>query len=307
MFLQKLINILYRFPKSKLNTYQRFGGYSNYRKMTDGNKEMKLAVHDLPVSMAFNDGLPVYFLTGGKYIHQTLFCINSLLKVSKEKYHFFLVDDGTFNATIVGLIAEKLPGATIVSAEQINENLATYLPADKFPVLNFKRKTYPHIKKLTDIHTSSPTGWKLVLDSDMLFWKEPTAINNWLKRTDRPIHMVDSEESYGYKTDLMQEICGGIIPSLLNVGVIGLNSADLKWEKLEEWVVALEENEGTSYYLEQALTAMIVSGTDAVVLNKNDYKVNPTHLDLELESNVLHHYVDLSKEVYYKKAWKLIL
>ena len=306
MLLQKLINILYRFPKSKLNTYKRFGGYGNYRKMMDGSKKMRSAVHDLPVSVVCTAGLPVYFLTGEKYIHQTLFCINSLLKVSKEKYHFFLVDDGTFNDAIIDLTAKKLPGATIVTTEQINENLANYLPPDKFPVLNFKRKTYPHIKKLMDIHTISPMGWKLVLDSDMLFWKEPTAINNWLKQPDRPIHMVDSEESYGYKTALMQEICGEIIPSLLNVGVIGLNSADLKWEKLEEWIQLLEEKEGTSYYLEQALTAMIVAATDAVVLNKNDYKVNPTQLDLELESNILHHYVDLSKAIYYKKAWKLI-
>ncbi|WP_426671945.1 hypothetical protein ACPPVU_11970 [Mucilaginibacter sp. McL0603] len=307
MLIQQLINILYRFPKSKLKTYKRFGGYGNYRKMTDGSKKMKSAVYDLPVSMAYPDGLPVYFLTGEKYIHQTLFCINSLLKVSEEKYNFFLVDDGSFNNAIINLIAEKLPGATIVTADQISINLGKYLPGDKFPILNYKRKTYPHIKKLTDVHTISPLGWKLVLDSDMLFWKEPAAMNNWLKLPNQPIHMVDCEESYGYNTDLMQEICGGEIPSLLNVGVIGLNSTDLKWEKLEEWIQLLEEKEGTSYYLEQALTAMIVSGTQPVVLNKNDYKVNPILTDLETKSNILHHYVDLSKEVYYKKAWKLII
>ena len=304
--MQKVINFLYRTPKSKLKTYKRFGGYYNYQKVINGNKQMHRAAYKLPVSTSYADGLPVYFLTGKKYIHQTLFCIYSLIKVSNEHYHFILVDDGSFTAPLIELINTKLPGATIVSGAQIESNLAKYLPADKYPVLHHKRSVYPHIKKMLDVHTAGISDWKLVLDSDMLFWKEPKAMINWLKNPNRPLHMVDVVNSYGYSPELMYELSGSEIPKLINVGAIGLNSSALNWDEIEYWVKTLEEKEGTSYYLEQALSAMLIGQTPSVVLDKDEYKVNPSAADLKQTANTLHHYVDLSKEIYLKNAWKLV-
>ncbi|WP_157682257.1 glycosyl transferase [Mucilaginibacter mallensis] len=304
--MQRLINFLYRTPKSKLKTYKRFGGYYNYQKVINGNKQMKRAAYKLPISPSYADGLPVYFLTGKKYIHQTLFCISSLLKVSTERFHFVLIDDGTFTPAIADLISTKLPGATIVTNDQINTNLEKHLPADKYPVLHHKRSVYPHIKKMLDVHTAGISDWKLVLDSDMLFWKEPKAMINWLKNPDSPLHMVDTVNSYGYSPALMHELCGSEIPKLINVGAIGLNTTTLNWDAIEFWVKTLEEKEGTSYYLEQALSAMLIGQTPSVVLDKDDYKVNPSAADLQQTANTLHHYVDLSKEIYLKNAWKLI-
>lgn len=305
--LQKLINLIYRFPRSKIKTYRRFGGYSNYLKMKKGQREMNEAVKLLPASPSYPDGLSLYFLTGKNYIHQTLFCISSLLKISKERYKFIIVDDGSFTSEINDTVSRKLPGAIIVNKAEIDRNVNRYLPADSYPLLNHKRKVYPHIKKLTDIHTISPDGWKVVLDSDMLFWNEPLEMVNWLKRPDRPIHMVDCDEAYGYSTELMHKICGNAIPELLNVGVIGLNSSTINWGALEKWISELEVNGGTSYYLEQALTAMLIGATPSLVLNKEQYKVNPDHYDFEKKNGVLHHYVDLSKAIYFKKAWKFFV
>lgn len=304
---QKLINVLYRFPKSRFRTYKRFGGYFNYRQMLKGSRQMGAAVFKLPVSMSYPDGLPIYFLTGKKYLHQTLFCINSLTKTSKEKYKFVIVDDGSFTEDNCRLLSAKLPDATFISANQVSKNIAEYLPSDKYPVLNYKRKVYPHLKKLTDIHTIDPVGWKLVLDSDMLFWEEPGEILRWLKKPLQPIHMVDCTESYGYTKNHMEALCGTKLPALLNVGVIGLNSGEINWCNLENWISELEAIEGTSYYLEQALTAMLVAGKESVVLDRNKYRVNPTHLDFEAKADILHHYVDLSRAIYFNKAWKLNL
>jgi len=305
--LQTSINFLYRLPKATLKKYKRFGGYYNYQKILNGNKQMARAAHKLPPSVSYADGLPIHFLTGEKFIHQTLFCIRSLIKVSNEQFHFILVDDGTFTIEISKLIAAQLPEATIIPLAQVTANIEKHLPADKFPVLNHKRKVYPHIKKLIDIHIATPHTWKLVLDSDMLFWKEPATIINWLKQPSQPIHMLDCNESYGYSEKLMSALSNSAIPKLLNVGVIGLNSSAIQWDVIESWVKQLEESEGTSYYLEQALSAMIVGDTAACVLAENDYKVNPSLADLESKANILHHYVDLSKEIYLKKAWQLIL
>jgi predicted component of type VI protein secretion system len=58
--------------------------------------------------------------------------------------------------------------------------------------------------------------------------------------------------------------------------------------------------------LEQALTAMLIGETEAAVLPADEYMVNPQMKAIEEKTGVLHHYVDLSKEGYFKKAWRMI-
>ena len=306
-FLQLVVNHLYRFPRAKWRIYQRFGGYLNFRKISRAHNEMKQAVAQLPVCKSYTEGDKIFFLTGEKYLHQTLFCIASLVKVSDNSYHFILVDDGSLNKELENVVRTKVPGITIVNAASIEENLNKWLPVATFPLLRAKRLVYPHLKKLTDVHTWSNDGWKMVMDSDMLFWHEPVALTDWFRNTNKPVHMVDCEESYGYSRQLMEELCCTPVPEKLNVGIAGLNSAEINWAKLEQWLQQLESKEGKTYYLEQALTAMLIGNKPALVLPKEDYVVNPEAGEVDRCSGVLHHYVDLSKEGYFKKAWRKVL
>lgn len=302
--LQQIINMLYRYPKARLKTFRRFGGYLNYRQMLHSREQMKQAALNLPPVTSTEGGLPVYFLTGKNFLYQTLFCIQSLTQVTSTKFQYILVDDGSFTPDIIAQINRQLPGAIIVTQDMIENNLQNTLPYNQYPNLNQKRKVYPHIKKLTDVHCLPGDPWKLVLDSDMLFWAEPKEIIDWLKNPTKPIHMVDCNEAYGYSRKLMTELTGTLIPDLLNVGVIGLSNEFINWPKLESWVKTLEQQEGGSYYLEQALTAMLVGETESIVLDSNKYKVNPTLSNSA--DRILHHYVDLSKKEYYNIAWKQV-
>jgi hypothetical protein len=269
-----------------------------------GQKLMRQASDNLPPVHSKYDGLPVYFLTGKKYLHQTLFCIQSLVKASTTSFKFILVDDGSFDSRLITQIKIQLPGACIVTSQMITENLNTTLPQHLYPVLLHKRSVYPHIKKLTDIHTIPGNEWKLVLDSDMLFWNDPLAMINWLKAPQGAVCMKDCKESYGYTRQLMEELCGTKIPNKLNVGAIGLDSNQISWDKLEKWTKILEEKEGSTYYLEQALTAMLLADRNIAVLPDDEYVVNPEKTRIASRQGTLHHYVDLSKEEYLKSAWK---
>lgn len=304
---QLLVNFLYRNPRSRLKMYNRFGGYINYRKMMAGRRLMERQSAVLPPVISHTDGLPVYFLTGKKYLYQTLYCITSLTAATSQKFNFILVDDGSFDDSLIKRTSRQLPGVQIITRQQIDHNLQLLLPESHYPVLHQKRQVYPHIKKLTDVHTIPGSNWKLVLDSDMLFWDTPQAIIAWLKDAQKPLHMVDCAEAYGYSIPLMQQLAGTAIKPLLNVGAIGLNSRAINWPKVEHWVATLEQQEGTSYYLEQALSAMIIGNDDAVALPAASYIVNPDKTAITTTRGVLHHYVDLSKEGYFKTAWKHFL
>ncbi|RWY57335.1 glycosyl transferase [Mucilaginibacter gilvus] len=272
--------------------------------MLSGRAMMEKRSVDLPPVASTTGGLPVYFLTGKHYLYQTLYCIQSLAKVSAAKFQFILVDDGTFDNELIYRITTQLPGATIISADVIASNLAKVLPADAYPYIHQKREVYPHLKKLTDVHTLPDNNWKVVLDSDMLFWNEPLELINWLNAPTQPLHMIDCVEAYGYSKQLMERLCGCPVTPLINVGAIGLKSQNIHWAKLEEWIKVLEEQEGASYYLEQALTAMLIGDADATVLPGKTYIVNPGAETIKDKKGILHHYVDLSKQHYFKTAWQ---
>lgn len=302
--LQKFINYFYRYPLANHQYIMRLGGYFTYNKMIANQKNMIERSSLLPPVKSYGDGLEIYFLTGKKYFYQTLFCIHSLVKVSQQQFRFILIDDGSFDETLINFIQKQLPQAEIVTQEIINKNLEQQLPLNLFPILHRKRKEYPHIKKLTDIHTLNGQ-WKLVLDSDMLFWANPVEMISWLQNPHTPIYMYDCEQSYGYSDALMQSLCNSPIPNRVNVGVIGLNSMQIDWLVIEKWVATLEKNEGTSYYLEQAISAMLLSGTKNKVLEELQYIVNPSLQQSQGKKGILHHYVDRSKVLYYKNALDL--
>jgi len=301
---QRAINLVYRKPASALKRYRQFGGYFNYRSIQQAKKTMKEQSLALEPAYSESSGLPVYILTGKDFLYQTLFCIHSLLRVSTQHYRFILVDDGTFDKEFITQANRQLPGARLVHREEIEHYQQQHLPRSQFPRLHHKRLVYPHIKKLSDIHLIPEDAWKVTIDSDQLFFKNPVIFNQWIQNPTQPLYTLDCQQSYGYSTALMTELCGSAVPDLLNVGVIGLQSSSLQWESIEKWINELEQQEGTSYFLEQALSAMIIGSKTSTVLDRDQYIVNPTPQDIELRRGTLHHYVDLSKEGYFKYAWK---
>ena len=200
-----------------------------------------------------------------------------------------------------------MPGVRIITKEEIDRNLLSKLPLSDFPYLHHKRKVYPHIKKLTDIHTLTDETYKLVLDSDMLFWSNPREVISWLKKPNGSLHMIDCIESYGYSKETMKSLTGSDIPNSVNVGIIGMDSSRVIWTELERWCMELETKEGSSYFLEQALTTMLLATSNRKALNERSYIVNPPNEVVLNGTGILHHYVDLSKASYFKNAFNVIL
>ncbi|MEM9017571.1 MAG: glycosyl transferase, partial [Verrucomicrobiota bacterium] len=152
------------------------------------------------------------------------------------------------------------------------------------------------------------TGWKLILDSDMLFFETPTEILHWWdeRRSEiEPCFMRDCEESYGYSRSLMTSLTGSPIPEELNVGICGLRSETIDWNELEHWCTELVEREGTSYFLEQALVAMIASRAPHRILPRESYITFPSSDEANAGAGVLQHYVADSKPDYFGTCWKI--
>lgn len=113
--------------------------------------------------------LEIHFLSGRKFWYQTCFCTYSMVQQAKTNLRPVIYDDGTLEQKYAKQIQRIFPNTKIISATEIEDRLNECLPVNKFPYLRERRLNYPNMRKLTDIHAGSQ-GWKLVLDSDMLFF-----------------------------------------------------------------------------------------------------------------------------------------
>jgi hypothetical protein len=306
MSLGKILYKTYYQPKGAISKTLKQGIYSSWQ-ISQGRKAMQTA--SAALQQPLDNQLPLEnipqfsFLTGKKFWYMTAFCAYSLARVCQQNIAFVFYDDGSFDAALEAQIKAQFPLSRTVGQQEIAERLHTALPEDRFPFLHYKRRVYPHIRKLTDVHAGS-AGYKLLLDSDMLFWQEPDQMLKWLKQADKPFFILDKESAYHYSFNLMKALCGYKVTERVNVGAIGLQSESIDWEKLEHWAKAMEEKEGSSYLLEQALTAMLIAGQPCEVGAEKNYIVMPDKAQTFSQSGTLHHYVAASKEWYYREMWK---
>ncbi len=303
--LGRLALALWHQPIAKLRDSWRHGGPLAERETERQRLEMVAAALELPPLPAAIPDSPLVFhlLTGRRFWYQTAFCLHSLARTAGAPIRAEIYDDGTIDAEVDGWLRRLGPAVTIHPQAGIIARLDRILPADRFPVLRERWINYPNIRKLTDVHAGS-TGWKLVIDSDLLFFRRPEFLLRWLQAPDRPLHAVDCEESYGYSRPLMERLAGAPIPPLANVGLCGLRSEGLDWVELEAWCAALIAKERTSYYLEQALVAMLAARQPCAVAPAADYLTLPGRDEVNAPRAVMHHYVAQAKRWYFRQGWR---
>ena len=250
--------------------------------------------------------MEVSFLTGAKYWYQTIFCFYSLQMHSYSRIDAIIHDDGSLDDETTAAISRVAPWMRFVRRKEIEARLDDSLPSSRFPTLRTRRMEYPHLRKLCDIHLGR-RGWTAVLDSDMLFFRPPTALLDWLAAANRPCHLVDTHRAYGYSRKLMTKLVGASEPERVNVGICGLQSEMIDWERLEYWCRVMLEEEGPNYLQEQALTALLLAGQDCLRLPEDNYKVQPSLAEGKNPSAILHHYVAHSKRSYFQNGWRRVL
>lgn len=254
------------------------------------------------------DGDPVklHLMTGLRFWYQTVFCLHSFCHVARKSVHVELYDDGSIDEVCAERLLRLGHAVTIHRYSDLRAKLESMLPSARFPHLHERWRNYPNLRKLIDVHLGG-RGWQLVLDSDLLFFREPREILDWLAQPASLLHAIDCQECYGYSRPLLERLAGAPLPERVNVGICGLRSDTLDWERIERWIAELHRAEGTNYYLEQALVAMLAARTPHQSLSPTDYVTLPARSEVEEPRAVMHHYVDTSKRWYYRYGWRHVL
>lgn len=299
---------LWHRPLAAVRNSLRHGGPLAMRETERQRREMEAAAAHLPpLPQPGGQPLVVHLLTGRRFAFQTAFCLHSLARHCPVPVQAEIYDDGTLETESTSILTRLSPSVRIHPPAGIHARLDKVLPTSRYPALRERWLNYPNLRKLIDVHLAS-TGWKLVLDSDLLFFRRPNLLLEWSAMPPNPLHAVDCTESYGYSRPLMEQLAGAPIPPLVNVGICGLRSETLDWDRLEHWCATLIAREKTNYYLEQALVAMQVAGAPSrTIAPAADYLTLPSPAEIATPTAVMHHYVDTAKRGYFRTAWRRTL
>lgn len=285
------------------------GGPWQRRRTEAGRREMIAAAASLPLPPAPPpDGAPVtlHLLTGRKYWYQTAFCLWTFARHARRPLHPVVLDDGTLGPEEREPILRLFPQTRFVDDGEVVARLDDVLPAARYPVLRARRRAFPLLRKLTDLHAGL-RGWKLFLDSDLLFFRLPAFLLGWHDRPGIPLRGEDIANAYGYPLPLLAELAGRPVPERVNTGTLGLRSDEIDWDRMEAWCRELQARVGPHYYQEQALTALLLAGRDCAIPPPADHVVLPLPPEAIACRAVMHHYVAHSKRYYLQRNWRHVL
>jgi hypothetical protein len=304
-----VVNHCYRRPLSTMRQSLREGGPLEQRRTEQGRRAMVHAARDLP-PLTRRVGQPcidLHFMTGRKYWYQTIFCFYSLYLVSDVDFQPIVVDDGTIDAEVKSHLSRVIPWITFRDHAEIVASLDANLPESRYPVLRSWRLRQPLTRKIIDVHCGQ-TGWKMLLDSDMLFFRRPDWLIAWGLKPERPAFMVDCVEAYGYSEALRARVCGSrAFPDRANIGFFGWKSEETDFDWLEYAIKTLVEHEGPAYNITQGLTSMMFAGRECAIAPEHDYVVLPSLQEGRSPTATLHHYVSETKRAYFQYGWKHIM
>ena len=167
-------------------------------------------------------------LTGKKYWYQSAFCLHSLQQVAGREVVPVVHDDGTLQKEHAEVFQRICRGARIDWLAEIESRIEGVLPRAKFPFLRKRRDELPLIRKITDIHAGRE-GWRLFLDSDLLFFRKPEFLLDWWDGPSHSIHAVDVINAYGYPLEVLAQVGGRPVPERVNTGITGLKSDEIDW------------------------------------------------------------------------------
>jgi hypothetical protein len=294
-------------PAGSLKQMWLEGGPLEQRRTARGHDDMRMAALRLPMLLTPKQAypVPIRFLSGARFWHQTLFCIVSLQLRCDRRVDPIIFDDGTLSKEICDQMLRVVPWLRFILADEVAERLEARLPAVQYPFLRARRELYPHLRKLTDLHEADK--WSLVFDSDMLFFHRPDALLEWMNQPNGIVFIEDVVRSYGYTDLLMNELSRGSVPDRMNVGLYGLHGSLVDYEYLERCCRVTIEREGANYVQEQALTALLVAGMTGTVLPRDAYIVLPSPREGRCPRAVMHHYVAHSKRAYFQYGWQRIV
>jgi hypothetical protein len=250
---------------------------------------------------ATHGDVSAHFLTGARDFTMALWALASFYRYSTFIPKMYFHTDGTLRAHHKKIIERLFPDAVYIAGENVDSEYADLIR--EVPAFSAFKKTFPGFqsKKLIDTFVVAPFSYRFVLDSDILWFKDP----------------IELYEAFQSKRSIMMDGAGGLCPqrftdgtetdaflSNLNSGIVGFQKESFSLPKFSEYLSKLDLSY-THHFVEQAAFAVCLPGVTTLPSSRYILKGELT------PEIVARHYTSPSRAKFFfyglNRIWKDIL
>jgi hypothetical protein len=196
-----------------------------------------------------NFNLSIHVLTCHKDLIMTLWSLASFYRVNKEVGQLYLHNDGSLTIRDKKILNSFFPQTRLVEPNEVMaENCLTPYPLIK----KFREnKDYFLLKKIIDTYFLSDKKYRLIIDTDLLWFDEPKEIENEIRNGCQNSLMM-ANNSFGYVYFKNGEKINQELASF-NSGIVLYDKENFNLAKLEEYLNQIDEqNQKNTHFIEQA-------------------------------------------------------
>jgi hypothetical protein len=189
-----------------------------------------------------------------------VWAIKSLRWAGRQSFALCVHDDGTLDTGAVAELRRHFPGARVIPRAQADADLASVL--ETAPVSRALRAYYTPYLKIFDFRHYLSSPRMLVLDSDVLFFSEPSTLLAHLADQSKPnAANRDIETAYTIPTEAASKLLGVPCVERFNSGLAAIDRRSVDLRAIEELAATpqLLDRGNYLYVLEQTLYAMLSS------------------------------------------------
>ncbi len=269
--------------------------YGNGLRVAYYRDQVRPRIVNSPPVVGLDDGrCEIHVLTSQQDWLNLLWALKSFYHFSDRKYLLAIHDDGTLDDEAVAAIERLFPDARLIRRDQADAEVLPTL-AGHPRCLEF-RKTNHLSPKLFDFRHYLRADRMLLLDSDVLFFAEPTELLLRIEDPQYGFNSVNADVRSAYTVDAsaVKERCGVELIERFNsgLGVIHRDSLELDW--IEEFL-SLPDVTSRVWLIEQTLFALC-SSRYGVALLPDEYLIS---LNSGTDGCTAKHYVGAVRHLMY--------
>lgn len=242
--------------------------------------------------------LSIHIMTGKSDVRMMLWSLASLCTTTKLAGSLYIHSDGSLDARTRKTIHKVFPQAYVLSPDDVvkqNPDVFAKYPMLKKYRIN-QRRSYVLIQKLTDPFLASKAPVRLVIDTDLGWFKQATELLEF-----------SSKEGGAYTID-GNEACkvyfkGGIeLPddkARVNSGIVMYRAEQFSLDRVEKYLSEIDENDPRNgHFIEQASYTYALDSITPLPADRYHIKGNVS------EQTVMRHYTSPRRPLFYIEGVK---
>jgi hypothetical protein len=205
-----------------------------------------------------------------------LWALKSFYWVSRRHYALCIHDDGSLEPGQVDTLRSHFPMARVIDRKSADERLRDVLSA--YPRCLQFRLTNLLAPKVFDFPAYLESERMLLLDSDVLFFAEPTALVQAIENPaySRNCFNADVDSSYTVEPAVVSRIAGIELKPRINSGLALIHRGSVRADWTEEFLQLPDILDGHFWRIEQTIYALC-SSRFGVDLLPEEYQVRLDH------------------------------